>query len=58
MNDLLRADAADLAALIAAGEVSAREVTTAHLDQIAAVDDRVRAFLYVDTCLLYTSRCV
>ncbi len=49
MNDLLRADAADLAALIAAGEVSAREVTTAHLDQIAAVDDRVRAFLYVDT---------
>ncbi len=42
MNDLLRADAADLAALIAAGEVSAREVTAAHLDQIAAVDDRVQ----------------
>jgi aspartyl-tRNA(Asn)/glutamyl-tRNA(Gln) amidotransferase subunit A len=32
---------------MAAGEVSAAEVTTAHLDRIAAVDDRVKAFLHV-----------
>ncbi|MGA1668811.1 MAG: Asp-tRNA(Asn)/Glu-tRNA(Gln) amidotransferase subunit GatA [Candidatus Nanopelagicales bacterium] len=34
---------------MAEGEVSAREVTQAHLDRIAEVDDRVHAFLYVDT---------
>ncbi len=34
---------------IAAGETSAVEVTQAHLDRIAAVDDRVHAFLHVDT---------
>jgi aspartyl-tRNA(Asn)/glutamyl-tRNA(Gln) amidotransferase subunit A len=45
---VLRSTAADLAASIASGEVSAREVTQAHLDQIAAVDDTVRAFLHVD----------
>ncbi|MFT4110089.1 Asp-tRNA(Asn)/Glu-tRNA(Gln) amidotransferase subunit GatA [Propionicimonas sp.] len=44
---VLRATAADLAALVASGEVSAREVTQAHLDQIGAVDDSVRAFLHV-----------
>jgi aspartyl-tRNA(Asn)/glutamyl-tRNA(Gln) amidotransferase subunit A len=36
-----------LATAIAAGEVSAREVTQAHLDRISAVDDRVHAFLHV-----------
>ncbi len=41
--------AADLGSLIAAREVSAREVTQAHLDRIAAVDERVHAFLHVDT---------
>ncbi|MFI5490936.1 Asp-tRNA(Asn)/Glu-tRNA(Gln) amidotransferase subunit GatA [Actinoplanes sp. NPDC051859] len=41
--------AAQLAGLIAAGETSAVEVTTAHLDRIAAVDERVHAFLHVDT---------
>ena len=39
--------AAELAAALAAGEVSAVEVTQAHLDRIAAVDDRVHAFLHV-----------
>ncbi|MGA0010315.1 MAG: Asp-tRNA(Asn)/Glu-tRNA(Gln) amidotransferase subunit GatA [Candidatus Nanopelagicales bacterium] len=34
---------------MAEGEVSAREVTQAHLDRIAEVDDRVHAFLYVDS---------
>src|SRR4051794_41474665 len=48
MTDLVRSTAADLAARIAAREVSAVEVAQAHLDQIAAVDDRVHAFLYVD----------
>ena len=48
MSELLCAGAAELAGRIAIGEVSAREVTAAHLDQIAAVDDRIKAFLYVD----------
>ena len=41
--------AVELAGLIAAGEVSAVEVAQAHLDRIAAVDQRVHAFLHVDT---------
>ena len=47
MDELITMTAADLSAAMAAGEVSAAEVTTAHLDRIAAVDDRVRAFLHV-----------
>ena len=49
MTDLIRKPAAELAALIAAREVSSVEVTRAHLDRIAAVDDRVHAFLHVDS---------
>ncbi len=45
---LLRQTAAELAARIASGELSAREVTAAHLDQVAAVDGEVKAFLHVD----------
>ncbi|MFT4295899.1 MAG: Asp-tRNA(Asn)/Glu-tRNA(Gln) amidotransferase GatCAB subunit A, partial [Micropruina sp.] len=48
MSDLLPRSAADLAGLIAGGEVSAREVAQAHLDRIAAVDGAVKAFLHVD----------
>ena len=48
-RDLIRQSAATLASAMAEGEVSAREVTQAHLDRIAEVDDRVHAFLYVDT---------
>ncbi|MEU8236670.1 Asp-tRNA(Asn)/Glu-tRNA(Gln) amidotransferase subunit GatA [Actinoplanes missouriensis] len=48
MTDLTRLSAASLASKIASKEVSAVEVTTAHLDRIAAVDDRVHAFLHVD----------
>jgi aspartyl-tRNA(Asn)/glutamyl-tRNA(Gln) amidotransferase subunit A len=47
-RDLIRQSAATLAGAIAEGEVSAREVTQAHLDRIAEVDDRVHAFLHVD----------
>ncbi|MCG7609254.1 MULTISPECIES: Asp-tRNA(Asn)/Glu-tRNA(Gln) amidotransferase subunit GatA [Mycobacterium] len=47
MSDLTRRDAATLGAQIAAKEVSSTEVTQAHLDQIAATDDRFNAFLHV-----------
>ncbi|AVT34803.1 MULTISPECIES: Asp-tRNA(Asn)/Glu-tRNA(Gln) amidotransferase subunit GatA [unclassified Plantactinospora] len=49
MADVTRMTATEIAALIAGGEASAVEVTQAHLDRIAAVDDRVHAFLHVDT---------
>ncbi|MCU1658093.1 MAG: aspartyl/glutamyl-tRNA amidotransferase subunit [Pseudonocardiales bacterium] len=48
-GELTRSGAADLAARIASGEVSAVEVTQAHLDRIAAVDGSIHAFLHVDT---------
>ncbi|MGP4032459.1 Asp-tRNA(Asn)/Glu-tRNA(Gln) amidotransferase subunit GatA [Pseudarthrobacter sp. 1C304] len=48
-NELIRSSAATLAAKLAAGEVSAVEVTQAHLDRIAAVDGKVHAFLHVNT---------
>jgi len=48
VTDLIRLSAAETARKIADGEVSAREVTQAHLDRIAEVDDRVHAFLTVD----------
>jgi aspartyl-tRNA(Asn)/glutamyl-tRNA(Gln) amidotransferase subunit A len=46
--NLIRNNASALAAAIAEGEVSSEEVTRAHLDRIAAVDERVHAFLHVD----------
>ena len=48
MSELTHLTAADLAAAVAAGEVSAVEVAEAHLDRISAVDDGVKAFLRVD----------
>src|SRR6202167_4033253 len=45
--ELTRMTAAELSAALAKGEVSATEVTQDHLDRIAAVDDRVHAFLHV-----------
>ncbi|HUN37485.1 MAG TPA: Asp-tRNA(Asn)/Glu-tRNA(Gln) amidotransferase subunit GatA [Trebonia sp.] len=48
-RELTRKTATELAAAIAAGEVSAVEVTQAHLDQIAATDGKVKAFLHVAT---------
>jgi aspartyl-tRNA(Asn)/glutamyl-tRNA(Gln) amidotransferase subunit A len=47
MSELIKKTAAELAAAIAAGEVSAAEVTQAHLDRIGAVDGEVKAFLHV-----------
>ncbi|MGW4075073.1 Asp-tRNA(Asn)/Glu-tRNA(Gln) amidotransferase subunit GatA [Streptomyces asiaticus] len=48
MTDLTRLTAAEIAARIASGEVTAVEVTEAHLARIEAVDEKVHAFLHVD----------
>ncbi len=48
-SELITLTAAQTAAKIASGDISAVEVATAHLDRIGAVDERVHAFLYVDT---------
>ena len=47
-GDLTRLTAVQTAAAVASGEVSAVEVTRAHLDRIGAVDGAVHAFLHVD----------
>ncbi|MBF5029480.1 Asp-tRNA(Asn)/Glu-tRNA(Gln) amidotransferase subunit GatA [Micromonospora sp. ANENR4] len=49
MSELTKLSAVEIAGLVASGETSAVEVTQAHLDRIGAVDDRVHAFLHVDT---------
>ena len=48
MSGLIRQTAAVLANAIATKEVSAVEVTQAHLDRITAVDEKVHAFLHVN----------
>ncbi len=52
MNDLIKKSAAELAELLAAGEITSVELTQAHLDRIAEVDgdadSGVHAFLHVD----------
>jgi aspartyl-tRNA(Asn)/glutamyl-tRNA(Gln) amidotransferase subunit A len=47
-TDLTRMTASELSGALAAGDTSAVEATQAHLDRIAAVDERVHAFLHVD----------
>ncbi len=47
MTELFRMTAAEIAAAIRAGEVSAAEVTGAHLARIEQVEPQVRAFLHV-----------
>jgi aspartyl-tRNA(Asn)/glutamyl-tRNA(Gln) amidotransferase subunit A len=47
-TDWTRKTAAELADALAAGEVTSVELTRAHLDRIAGVDDAVHAFLHVD----------
>ena len=46
-NDLTSLTAAQMAAAVASGEVSAVELAGAHLDRIARTDVHVRAFLHV-----------
>jgi aspartyl-tRNA(Asn)/glutamyl-tRNA(Gln) amidotransferase subunit A len=48
MSDLVRRTAAELAQALADGETTSVELTSAHLDRIAAVDGEVHAFLHVD----------
>ena len=47
-DHLTRRTAAELADLLATGEVSSRELTQAHLDRTSAVDDRIHAYLHVN----------
>jgi aspartyl-tRNA(Asn)/glutamyl-tRNA(Gln) amidotransferase subunit A len=47
-KDLTRSTAAALAAAIKNGDVTSTDVTQAHLDRIAKVDEKVHAFLHVD----------
>jgi aspartyl-tRNA(Asn)/glutamyl-tRNA(Gln) amidotransferase subunit A len=47
MAELFRMSAAEIAAAVRDGEVSAAEVTDAHLARIEQVDPQVRAFLHV-----------
>ena len=49
MNELLRHTAAVLSEALADGSTTSVEITTAHLDRIAAVDGEIHAFLHVDT---------
>ncbi|MBL1101447.1 Asp-tRNA(Asn)/Glu-tRNA(Gln) amidotransferase subunit GatA [Streptomyces coffeae] len=48
MADLTRLTAAEIAVKVASGELTAVEVTEAHLARIEAVDEKVHAFLHVD----------
>jgi aspartyl-tRNA(Asn)/glutamyl-tRNA(Gln) amidotransferase subunit A len=48
MSDLIRHTAAELADALASGATTSVAVTQAHLDQIAAVDTDVHAFLHVN----------
>lgn len=45
---MIHRSATEIAAAVATGEISAVEVTQAHLDRIEQVDGDVKAFLYVD----------
>ncbi|MGH3335026.1 MAG: amidase, partial [Nocardioides sp.] len=45
---LTRSTAAELAESLASGDATSVEITRAHLDRIAEVDDAVHAFLHVD----------
>lgn len=46
--NIIKLTAAEIASKIAAGELTAVEVTEAHLARIEAVDEKVHAFLHVD----------
>jgi aspartyl-tRNA(Asn)/glutamyl-tRNA(Gln) amidotransferase subunit A len=48
MSDIIKLTAAEIAAKIASGELTAVQVTEAHLARIEAVDEKVHAFLHVD----------
>ena len=45
---MIRQSAAEMATALADGSITSVELTSAHLDQITAVDSQVKAFLHVD----------
>ncbi len=47
-DDITKLSAVEMAASMAAGDLSSRELTEAHLARISQVDDEVHAFLHVD----------
>lgn len=47
MSELIRLPAIELQGLLNAGQVSAREVVSAHLERISEVDGTVKAFLHI-----------
>lgn len=47
-TDIIRLTAAEIAEKVASGELTAVEVTEAHLARIEAVDEKVHAFLHID----------
>lgn len=48
ISTIIKLTAAETAAKIASGELTAVEVTEAHLARIDAIDEKVHAFLHVD----------
>ena len=59
MTDLTRASAAELADLMARGETTSREITTALLERTEAADGAVHSYLHVDRdCALATADAV
>ena len=48
MNDVLRKSALELADMLAVGDLTSVELTTACLDRIEALNERVNAFLHID----------
>ncbi|WP_115727656.1 Asp-tRNA(Asn)/Glu-tRNA(Gln) amidotransferase subunit GatA [Actinomyces culturomici] len=48
MNDLLKKSALELADMLASGEITSVELTTACLDRIEALNPTINAFLFVD----------
>src|SRR5690242_14517287 len=49
MTDIIKLTAAETAEKIASGELTAVQVAEAHLARIEAVDEKVHAFLHIDT---------
>ncbi len=47
MSELIKKSASELANMLQSGEVSSVEITQAHLNRTAAVDDRVHSYLHV-----------
>jgi len=47
VSDLIRKSASELANLLQSGEISSVELTQAHLDRTAAVDEKVHSYLHV-----------